>query len=137
MAYNQGIFSKGTVTYRDIDLSFKPHPFTGDLRVKEDLDAIKQSLTVLLETNFGERPFRPNLGGGLGDLLFAPLDQITTIELSNNIKNVIQNWEPRINVVRLTITDKPDDNSLEVSLLFSMLNISQPQKLTIILQRVR
>lgn len=137
MAYNKGVFSKGTVTYKDLDISFKAHPFTGDIRTKEDLEAIKQSLTILLETNFGERPFRPNLGAGLNDLLFAPLDQITSIELSNNIKNVIENWEPRINVLSLQVTDKPDDNALEVSLVFSMLNISQPVKLTIILQRVR
>ena len=137
MAYNRSIFSKGTVTYRDLNISFKSHPFTGDLRIVEDVEAIKQSLTTLLYTNFGERPFRPNLGAGLGDLLFQPMDQITKQELGSAITNVITNWEPRIKIINLQISDKSDENSLEISLVFSMLNISNPKKIDIILKRVR
>lgn len=135
--YNTNIFTTGTITYSDLDISFKSHPFTGDLRTVSNIDSIKQSLKTLLYTKFGERPFRPNLGTKLGNLLFKQLDQITKIELDTEIRNVIQNWEPRININDLQINDKPDDNAIEIALIFSMLNISEPIKIDIILHRTR
>ena len=135
--YNRSIFSKGTVTYTDLDISFKAHPFTGDLIVKTDANAIKQALTNLLYTNFGERPFRPSIGAGLDNLLFEPLDELTHAELQNAITLVINNWEPRIAILDLVINEQPDDNSLAITLSFNIVNISQPQTITVILKRVR
>ena len=115
----------------------KSNPFTGDLRLQTDLGAIKQSLTNLLYTNYGERPFRPNLGGGLDHLLFEQLDPLTVLELDQSIRNVIQNWEPRVKIISLGINAQPDQNALGITLAFSLLNISAPQTISIILKRTR
>jgi len=136
-SYNNNIFTKGTVTYSDFDMSFKSNPLTGDLRKKTDVESIKQSLKTLLYTNFGERPFRPYMSGGLTDLLFEPLDQITTLELEKSIRTVISNWEPRVSIVSLSVTENSDRNELEVSLKFDMVNTIAPQSINIILKRVR
>lgn len=135
--YNSGIFTKGTTTYRDFDVSFKSNPYTGDIRTKEDVDAIKQALTNLLYTNFGERPFRPLLGGGLNNLLFEPLDRITTIELDAAIRTLVRNWEPRVQIVSLKFNDNPEGNALEITFVFNIINISEPQTISVILKRIR
>ena len=57
--------------YADLDMNFKAHPITGDLTIKKDSDAIKQSIKNIMLTNYYERPFKPSLGGGFRDLLFA------------------------------------------------------------------
>lgn len=135
--YNRSIFTSGTTTYTDIDMSFLASPTTGDIRKKSDEAAIKQSLTNLLYTNFGERPFRPGIGGNLGDQLFEPLDQITRSQLDYAIRTTINNWEPRIQIEALVINDKPDQNALEVTLKYSMLNIIAPATISILLKRTR
>lgn len=137
MAYNRNIFSKGTVTYSDFDLSFKTNPLTNDIRKKTDLEAIKQSLKNILFTNVGERPFRPSLAGRLNNLLFEPLDEITTNELDLAIRTAINNYEPRVEILDLDIVDNPDENALDVTLYFNMVNVLEPQEINIILKRIR
>lgn len=135
--YSQSIYTTGTVTYSDFDLSMKAHPFTGDIRVKVDADAVKQSLTTLLYMNFGEVPFNPTMGAGVRAYLFEPLDLITQMNLTNNIANVINNWEPRVSIISLQVTEDEANNALVVSLTFNMINISQPISIRILLQRSR
>jgi phage baseplate assembly protein W len=135
--YNQSIYSTGTITYQDLDISLKPNPFTGDLRVKTDADAVKQAIATLLYLNFGEVPFNPTVGAGLGGLLFEPLDLITQVTLTNAIANCINNFEPRVSIISLQVTEDPANNALAVSLAFNMLNITQPISVNILLQRSR
>ena len=137
MAYNRNIFVSGTTKYKDVDISFKPHPLTGDIRTKSDLDAIKQSLKNLLFTNFGERPFQHNLYGNLNNLLFEPLDDIVIEELKKSITTVINNFEPRIRVIYLDVKGGIDENEVSVTIQFNMINIIEPQTIKTILKRVR
>jgi len=135
--YNRNIFTKGTATYTDIDMSFQTHPLTGDIRKKTDLDSIKQSLKNLLFTNYGERPFRPLLAGNLNDLLFEPLDDIIIEELKKSITTTVNNYEPRIDIISLEITPKGSDNELGVTLTFNMINYTEPQIINTIIKRQR
>jgi phage baseplate assembly protein W len=136
-SYNKNIFTKGAVTYKDFDFSFNPHPVSGDLRTKTDLEAVKQSVKNILLTNFGERGFTPIFGGGLNNLLFEPLDQIIRIELDKTIRAAIRNFEPRIDIIDLTIKEDVNNNSLEVTLKFNMINALDPQTINVILKRIR
>ena len=61
-------------TFKDLSVTFKKHPVTDDLVTVKDKSAIAQSITNLLMTRKGERPFQPELGSGLQDMLFEPLD---------------------------------------------------------------
>jgi phage baseplate assembly protein W len=135
--YSQSIYSTGTITYQDLDISMKANPFTGDLRVKTDADAVKQAIATLLYINFGEIPFNPTIGAGLGGLLFEPLDLITQVNLTNAISRCITNFEPRVSIISLQVTEDQANNALAVSLSFNMLNITQPVSINILLQRSR
>ena len=56
--------------YKDLDIFFTPHPVTGDITVKTDTDAVRRSVRNIILTNKYERPFKPNFGGSLRDMLF-------------------------------------------------------------------
>ena len=135
--FNRSIFSQGTVTYTDFDLNFKSNPVTGDINKKEDLESLKQSVKNILFTDRGERPFQPLLHGGLNDLLFEPLDNITTDVLKDQIKTVIGNHEPRITVLEVDVQSNEDQQELEVTVKFNMVNVFEPQTINIILKRRR
>ena len=137
MSYNSSIYSKGTTQYQDLDISFLPNPGTGDLRVKTDADAIKQSLKNLVYTRLGERPFQPNVGSTFENLLFEPLDVITANALSTSLQETIANWEPRVQVIKLDVIGYPSQNTIGIALYYNVVNISDPQQFQIILDRVR
>ena len=73
--------------FRDIDLNFQRHPVTNDIVKIEDVDAIKRSVKNLVQTNFYERPFHPELGCGVRDLLFENFTPITGIFLKRKIRS--------------------------------------------------
>ena len=95
-------------TFKDLSVTFKKHPVTDDLVSVKDKTAIAQSISNLLMTNRGERPFQPRLGSGIRDTLFEPLDYATAGMLKGNINEVLKNYEPRINVLNLEC--EPDYN---------------------------
>lgn len=133
----QSIYTKGTVKYTDLDISFKLNPITGDINIKTDNDSIKQQLTNLLYMDYGDVPFRPYLGGNLNNLLFEPLDPITEQLLADSIYNVITTDIPRIKLLDLKILEDPANQLLAVSLSYMIANDFVPQTLNVLLERNR
>ena len=84
--------SRSTRLYRDIALSFETNAATKDVIVKKDVDAVKQSVKNLILTNHYERPFHPEIGSGITNLLFEPLDPIT----ANSLTRVTNSYEVTI-----------------------------------------
>jgi phage baseplate assembly protein W len=129
--YTSFVNNSGTIKYTDLDLSFLPNPNTSDLRVKTDVDAIRQSINILLFTNSGERPFSPNLAGNLDALLFEPLDFVTTILLQRNIVNTLIAYEPRIAIVDVKVSTPSDPNTINITISFRILNTPNVQTIQI------
>lgn len=121
----------------DLDLDFKPHPITGDLTKKTDAEAIKRSVKLLVLTRFGERLFQPEIGSSVNDLLFEPFHPMTAITLKDTITEVINNFEPRVNLLDINITEDESENAYIVSIKFLILNGSEPVNLEFILERTR
>ena len=88
-----------TLSFKDINMTFKKHPVTDDLVVSRDASAIKQAIINLLLTNKGERLFNPNYGSDIRSYLFEPLDYGTATQIVGNIKHVIGKWEPNASLV--------------------------------------
>lgn len=135
--FNRSVFVPGTVKYTDIDFSFLAHPFTGDLRKKTDLDAIKQSLKNILYTFFGERPFQPEFGSHVWNLLFEPFDGITKVSLEEEITNAILNFEPRITPIEVNVTDNSDNNEIAITVSYNVNNLTDIETLNMIIKRRR
>jgi len=123
--------------FRDIDLDFNRNAVTNDVAVVEDVIAVKRSVKNLIQTNFYERPFHPELGCGIRELLFENFTPMTKIFLQRKIEEVLINYEPRINLQNVAVDDDQDNNRLVVDIYFYVVGVPGPQVVQTFLQRVR
>ena len=123
--------------FSDIDLSFTRNLVTSDVVQIEDVIAVKRSVKNLVQTNFYERPFQPELGCGIRELLFEPYSPLTAVFLKRKISEVITNHEPRVRLEDISLDDDPDRNRLKVDLYFYVVGINEPQTVSTFLQRLR
>ena len=123
--------------FRDIDLDFNRNAVTNDVAVVENVVAVKRSVRNLIQTNFYERPFHPELGCGIRELLFENFTPMTKIFLQRKIEEVLINYEPRINLQNVAVDDDQDRNRLVVDIYFYVVGVPGPQTVSTFLQRVR
>lgn len=123
--------------YKDLDLNFLQHPDTGDVTKTLDVNAVKQSVMLLINTHFGERLFHPENGSAVPRILFEPIDPITTEVLKRSIEQVLQNFEPRVSLDVITVTPKEDDNAYFVYLQVNIVGVPEPVTFSFTLQRLR
>jgi phage baseplate assembly protein W len=124
-------------TYADLDLNFNPNPMTGDINPVKDIEAIKRSVQNLILTNYQERPFQPEIGSGVRGLLFELADPITTHSIEQAIRRTIKNFEPRVSVIGVQITDDMDNNTYDVTIAFQLIASEKVGNISIILERLR
>tara|TARA_B100000282_G_scaffold288001_1_gene256168 strand:- start:410 stop:802 length:393 start_codon:yes stop_codon:yes gene_type:complete len=105
-------------TFKDLSVTFKKHPVTNDLVSVKDKVAIAQSISNLLQTNKGERPFQPELGSGLRDLLFEPLDYGSSGIMGQVITELISNYEPRVRVQAVDFNPDFMNNGYNIELSY-------------------
>ena len=117
--------SKG---FKDISLSFVPHPVTGDIPVLKNEDAIKRAVRNLIETNPGERPFVDAIGTGVRDTLFDFIDYPTASIVSQRIFDVLSGFEGRISDVSATVEPRPDEHSFEIQISYNIIGESFPRQ---------
>ena len=129
--------NKSVRTFKDLNLDFARNTVTNDVVKIEDVEAIKRSVRILVNTNFYERPFHPELGCGARQLLFEPFTPITGIFLKRKIEEVITNYEPRARLDQVIVTESPDRNAIEVRVVFYCMNIANPVTVLTTLQRIR
>jgi phage baseplate assembly protein W len=140
MAYDSQLQSKSTRNsrrFRDLDLDFGRNTVTNDVNVVEDVIAIKRAVRNLVQTNFYERPFHPELGCGVRQLLFENFTPLTAIFLKRKIEEVLTNFEPRIALTNVTVDDDQDGNRLVVDIYFRIIGFEGPQVVSTFLQRIR
>jgi len=123
--------------FRDIDLDFNRNAVTNDVAVVEDVIAVKRSVKNLIQTNFYERPFHPELGCGIRELLFENFTPMTKIFLQRKIEEVLINYEPRINLQNVAVGYDQDRNRIVVDIYFYVVGVPGPQVVQSFLQRVR
>ena len=129
--------NKSVRTFKDLNLDFARNTVTNDVVKIEDVEAIKRSVRNLVNTNFYERPFHPELGCGARQLLFEPFTPVTSIFLRRKIEEVITNYEPRVRLDQVIVTESPDRNAIEVRVVFYCMNIANPVTVLTTLQRIR
>jgi len=123
--------------YKDFDLSFSRNPLTNDIGKKTDANAINQSMKMLLNTSFYERPFRPRVGSNLRRILFEPADPITIQDLRASIETMILNHEPRVQILDIKINDNAENNAYDLTIEYSLVNLVQTQTFKTTLRRLR
>lgn len=126
-------------TFKDLSVTFKKHPVTDDLVTVKDKAAIVQAITALLLTRKGERPFQPQLGCGLQNILFEPLDYASGSLIRSEIIEVLNKYEPRIVVESVTTTPDLLNNGYSVELTYTIIgrNDDTPVAVEFFLERTR
>lgn len=122
--------------YKDVDITFKAKP-NGELYTKRDAAAVKQAVKNLILTNHFEKPFEPFFGGNIRALLFELADEDTEDTVAEQIIDAIETFEPRATVVNLFVNSRPDDNSLAITVEFSVNNTEEIVVFTTTLSRLR
>ena len=114
--------------FKDISLSFSPHPVTKDLPVLINERAVVRSVRNLVETIPTERFFNSLLGTDIRDTLFSNFDRMNVMMIEDQIREVLGNFEPRVSNVGATVKARPDDNTLEVTVFFDITGLDLPQQ---------
>jgi len=125
-------------SFKDISLSFVPHPVTGDLAILTNERAIIRSIRNLVETIPTERFFNSLLGSEVRSSLFEFCDYGTASVIQDQILTTISNYEPRVNNVKVNVLPSPDTNEFEVTVNFDIIGQEIPtQSFTFLLEATR
>ena len=114
--------------FKDISLSFSPHPVTKDLPVLVNERAVVRSVRNLVETIPTESFFNSLIGTDIRDTLFSNFDRMNVMMIEDQIREVLGNFEPRVSNVGATVKARPDYNTLEVTVLFDIIGLDLPQQ---------
>ena len=129
--------AKNTRVFSDLDFNFTLNPVTHDVARRYDEDSVKTALKNLILTGNFERPFHSEIGSPIKKLLFEPASPLLGAMLRRTISDVITSFEPRVNIIDITAVIGDDDNSVDVSIEFTILNTTAPVTLDLTLQRTR
>ena len=124
--------------FKDISLSFSPHPVTKDLPILKNESAIRRSVRNIVETIPTEKFFNPEFGSDVYKSLFDFVDFGTASIIQDQIKTSVNNFEPRVDNVRVEVDPEPDLNQFEVTIIYDIVGQEFPtQEFTFILEATR
>ena len=124
--------------FKDISLSFKPHPVTNDLQVLKNADAIRRSVRNIVQTIPTERFFNTLLGSDVRRNLFEFVDFGTASTIRQQIAIALDNFEPRIENVTVAVDPNPEVNSFDVTVIFDIIGQEFPtQEYSFLLESTR
>ena len=124
--------------FKDLNLNFLAHPLTGDIQKISNIEAVKRSVRNLINTNFHERPFHPEIGSNIRSILFEPVSPVIEDLLSRYVQDVIDNFEPRVELISIKSNANIDQNAYNVTIEFFVVNSpSEAQSVQLFLERLR
>jgi len=125
-------------SFKDINLSFVPHPVTKDLQILKNENAIRRSVRNIVETIPTERFFNSLLGSDVRGSLFEFVDFGTASTIQEQVVTAIQNFEPRVDNVFVQVYPEPDQNAFEIVVFFDIIGQEFPtQEYTFLLEATR
>ena len=125
-------------SFKDIDLSFEPHPITKDLKILKNENAIRRSVRNIVQTIPTERFFNPLLGSDVVSSLFDFVDFGTASLIQDQIQIAIDNFEPRVDNLEVFVNPNPDSNTFEVTVSFDIIGEEFPtQEYSFLLEATR
>ena len=121
-AQSQNDISRNVRQYRDLDLFFSKKQGSDDVNKVTDIEAVKRSVRNLVLTNFYEKPFHPEIGSGIRDMLFENMSPVTAVVLARKVEDVIENFEPRARLVGVRALPNLDRYEYEITIEFFVVN---------------
>tara|TARA_B100000123_G_scaffold86817_1_gene62821 strand:+ start:16 stop:441 length:426 start_codon:yes stop_codon:yes gene_type:complete len=130
--------ARGTNLYSDLDLFFGKKSSNNDIQKVDNIQAVKRSIRNLVQLNTYDKPFHPEISGGVREMLFEPMSPITAVIIARKVEDVINNFEPRARLVSVRSIPDLDRNAYEISIEFYVVNAeTELVDLSIMLERLR
>ena len=124
--------------FKDLSMSFQVNPISSDLIATKNETAIARSVRNLVLTRPGERFFNPNLGSRVYESLFDNVDDISASIVEDDIRDTVDNYEPRVKLVSVKATPDYQGNAFDVVITYNIIGIdASPQQLAFALQPTR
>ena len=124
--------------FKDLSMSFKTNPLNDDLIGLKNTNAIARSLKNIVFTQPGEKFFNPDFGSRISESLFENVDDVSALAIEDEIRSSIINFEPRVNLLDVSVNPNPDDNEMNVVIQYEVTGIDvPPQQLEFVLLPTR
>lgn len=124
--------------FKDLSMSFKTNPLNDDLIGLKNTSAIARSLKNIVFTQPGEKFFNPDFGSRISESLFENVDDVSALAIEDEIRSSIINFEPRVNLLDVSVNPNPDDNEMNVVIQYEVTGIDvPPQQLEFVLLPTR
>ena len=123
--------------FKDLNLGFQQNTATKDIQKMKDIEAVKRSVRNLINTNHYEKPFHPEIGSNLRAMLFELMSPQMNHLISKQIENLINNYEPRCNLVQVFTQPRIDRNGYSVQISFRVQNHPDEVIVESFLERLR
>ena len=137
-AQAQNNISRNVRQYSDLDLFFGKKTSDNDISKITDVEAVKRSIRNLVQLNVYDKPFHPEVSGGVREMLFENMTPLVSTIIARQIEDVIENFEPRARLVSVRALPDFDRNAYEVQVAFYVVNTpTELVDLTVMLERLR
>ena len=113
-------------SFKDISMSFKYNPLSGDLISLSNENAIARAVRNIVLTTPGEKFFDPDFGSSVSEILFENVDDITAISIEDEIKNCLANYEPRVELIDVNVDPNFDQNQFDVIITYRIIGVDIP-----------
>ena len=113
-------------SFKDLSISFKFNPLSGDLIALKNENAIARAVRNIVSTTPGEKFFDPDFGSSVSEILFENVDDITAISIKDEIKNCLQNYEPRVEIIDVKVDPNFDENQFDVIITYRIIGVDIP-----------
>ena len=113
-------------SFKDVSMSFKFNPLSGDLIALKNENAIARAVRNIVLTTPGEKFFDPDFGSNVSEILFENVDDITAISIEDEIKSSLKNYEPRVELINVTVDPNFDENQFDVRITYRIVGIDIP-----------
>ena len=112
--------------FKDLSMSFKFNPLSGDLISLSNENAIARAVRNIVLTTPGEKFFDPDFGSNVGEILFENVDDITAVSIEDEIKSSLKNYEPRVELIDVNVEPNFDENQFDVTISYRIVGIDIP-----------
>ena len=113
-------------SFKDVSMSFKFNPLSGDLIGLKNENAIARAVRNIVLTTPGEKLFDPDFGSSVSEILFENVDDITAVSIEDEIKSSLKNYEPRVELINVTVNPNFDANQFDVIISYRIVGIDIP-----------
>tara|TARA_B100001109_G_scaffold246242_1_gene234773 strand:+ start:768 stop:1169 length:402 start_codon:yes stop_codon:yes gene_type:complete len=124
--------------FKDISMTFQSNPLNDDLIALKNENAIARSIRNIVFTLPGEKFFNASFGSRITESLFENIDDITATVIVDEIRESIETYEDRVQLIDVEADPNFENNSFDLTIKYEIIGRNVPaQELQFVLQSSR